>query len=100
MMGKIDSVEIPIGRPVYKDDIQIEMGAFMGPQRGGYRYWNDEYGKHPEDPEDGWTDCITEKHLKDYMDCGFTFAYLEEDGWYDWDHLARKYVTAFEESDL
>ena len=79
---------------------QIEIGAFMGPRRPGHQYWNREYGKHPDDPTEGYRSFITEKDFQDYMDCGFTFAYLEEDGWYDYDYINRKQVDKFEDSGL
>jgi hypothetical protein len=79
---------------------QIEIGAFMGPRRPGHQYWNGEYGKHPDDPKEGYRSFITEKDFQDYIDCGFTFAYLEEDGWYDYDYINRKQVDKFEDSSL
>ncbi len=91
---------IPKGIPKYADDCQIEIGAFAGLRRAGYRYWNNEYGKHPEDPEGGWKGYLREQDFQDYLAAGFTFALPEGDGWYDYNELKQIEVDDFKESDL
>lgn len=91
---------IPEGIPQYADDCQIELGCFACMRRGGYRYWNQKYGIHPEDPEGGWKGYLREQDFNDYKDAGFTFAISEGDGWYDYDELKQAWVENFEQSDL
>lgn len=91
---------IPKGIPCYADNCQIEIGSFAGLRRAGYRYWNNEYGKHPEDPEGGWKGYLAEQDFKDYLAAGFTFALPEGDGWYDYNEVKQITVDDFKESDL
>lgn len=91
---------IPEGIPSYPDDRYIELGSFAGLRRAGYRYWNNEYGKHPEDPEGGWKGYLREQDFKDYLAAGFTFALPEGDGWYDFNEVKQIFVDDFKESDL
>lgn len=93
-------LNVPDGAPSYEDDEYIELAAYMGPRRGGYRYWNGVYGEHPEDPAGGWDSFITEKDFQDYIDAGFTYALPEGDGWYDYNYELNQSVSTFEESDL
>lgn len=94
------SLNVPEGTPIYEDDEYIELAAYMGPRRGGYRYWNGEYGTHPDDPEGGWDSFINEQSFKDYMDAGFTYVLSEGDAFYDYDYDLGQSVTKFEDSDL
>ena len=71
------------GIPTYEDDIQIELSAYCGPRRAGYRNFNNSLGSHPDDPAGGWEGWITEKDFQDYMDCGFTYLMSEYDAIYD-----------------
>ncbi len=95
-------LNVPEGAPTYADDEYIELAAYMGPRRGGYRFWNGVYGEHPEDPAGGWDSFITEKDFQDYIDAGFTYVLSEGDGWYDHTYKSNKNqsVGTFEESDL
>lgn len=91
---------IPDGRPQYEDDRQIEIGSFAGPRKEGYRFWNGEYKKHPEDPKEGWKSYVTEKDLQDYMEAGFTFALSEGDAWYDYNAKEGRKVEDYREADI
>lgn len=93
-------LNVPDGVPNYEDDEYIELAAYMGPRRAGYRFWNGVYGEHPEDPAGGWDSYITEKDFQDYIDAGFTYVLSEGDGWYDYNVEARQEVSNFKESDL
>lgn len=86
--------------PQYSENRSIEIGAFAGVRRPGYRYWNGKYGKHPDDPIGGWKSYLTEENFKDYLAAGFTFALSEGDGWYDYDEVKQIKVDNFKESDL
>lgn len=88
------------GTPTYEDDRQIEMGAYSGPRIGGYRYWNGRYGEYEGDPNGGWKGWITEEAFQDYIDCGFTYLFAQQDGLYDFNTEQQKTVTDFKESDL
>lgn len=93
-------LNVPDGAPTYEDDEYIELAAYMGPRRGGYRFWNGVYGEHPEDPAGGWNSFITEKDFQDYIDAGFTYVLSEGDAWYDYNNELKQSVSTFEESDL
>lgn len=97
---KSTKLNVPDGKPVYEDDEYIELAAYMGPRRGGYRFWNGVYGEHPEDPAGGWDSFITEKDFQDYIDAGFTYVLSEGDGWYDYNSELKQSVSTFEDSDL
>ena len=100
--SKDKELEVKEGTPSYADDKQIELAAYCGPRREGYRYWKGEYGKHPEDPAEGWEGWITREAFQDYLDCGFTYLFPEQDGAYDGSFKNGKYkeVSSFEKSDL
>lgn len=95
-------LEVKEGTPTYADDKQMEMAAYCGPRREGYRYWGGVYGKHPDDPVEGWEGWITREAFQDYIDCGFTYLFPEQDGAYDATYKNGKYktVTNFKDSDL
>ena len=97
---RVSSLTVPEGEPVYEDDEYIELAAFMGPRRAGYRYWNGQYGADKRDPAGGWNSFITEKDFQDYIDAGFTYVLSEGDAWYDYDYDKNRSVTKFEDSDL
>ena len=78
-----EELKVAAGTPGYADDKFIEMAAYCGPRRAGYRFWNGEYGKHKGDPEGGWDSFISEQSFRDYMDCGFTYLMAEMDAPYD-----------------
>ncbi len=71
------------GVPSYEDDKQIELAAYAGPRRAGYRNYNEVLGAHPDDPVEGWEGWITEEGFQDYVDCGFTYLLPEYDAFYD-----------------
>lgn len=71
------------GTPSYEDDVQIELAAYAGPRRAGYRNYNEVLGAHPNDPAEGWEGWITEEGFQDYIDCGFTYLLPESDAMYD-----------------
>ncbi len=71
------------GIPTYKDDVQIELSAYSGPRKAGYRNFNNNPGSHPDDPEGGWEGWITEEAFQDYKDCGFTYLLADFDAMYD-----------------
>ena len=71
------------GMPSYEDNKQIELAAYAGPRRAGYRNYNGVLGAHPGDPKEGWEGWITEKGFQDYIDCGFTYLLPEYDAFYD-----------------
>lgn len=98
----VDSVDLQELRLNLVGAAEIELAAYCGPRRGGYRYYIDndnddgsdgnydgnnnvaaEYGTHPEDPEGGWEGWITEKDFQDYLNCGFTHLLPEQDALYD-----------------
>lgn len=93
-------LKVTAGTPTYEDDKQLEMAAYCGPRRSGYRYWNGTYGNHPEDPEDGWEGWITKEDFQDYMDCGFTYLMSELDAPYDYNFSINSETDSFEGSDL
>lgn len=97
---ELEPIEVTAGTPSYADDKQIELSAYCGPRRAGYRYWNGVYGEHPEDPAGGWDGWITEEAFRDYLDCGFTYVLSEYDALYDYDYDKQTSVTDFEDSDL
>lgn len=78
-----EELEVAAGTPSYADDKFIEMAAYCGPRRSGYRFWNGELGKHKGDPEGGWEGWINEEAFQDYIDCGFTYLMAERDAPYD-----------------
>lgn len=104
------------------EEEQIELAAYCGPRRGGYRYYwdndNDDgsdgdndysanmegeavYGAHPKDPKGGWEGWITEKDFQDYLNCGFTYLLPEQDGLYDFTYAGGvRPVDNIYESDL
>lgn len=117
---KVDGVDLQELQLQLIDAAEIELAAYCGPRRGGYRYYcdndNDDgsdgdyegnktteilYGTHPEDPEGGWEGWITEKDFQDYLNCGFTHLLPETDAAYD-RHFAEveNPVYTFYESDL
>ena len=71
------------GVPSYEDDKQIELAAYAGPRRAGFRNYNNVLGAHPDDPKEGWEGWITEEGFQDYIDCGFTYLLPEYDAFYD-----------------
>lgn len=78
-----ESLNVTEGTPVYEDDKQIELSAYCGPRRAGYRYYNGELGAWDEDPEGGWDSFIDEKNFQDFIDCGFTYLMAESDAPYE-----------------
>ena len=60
---ELEPIEVTAGTPNYADDKQIELSAYCGPRRAGYRYWNGYYGEHPEDPKEGWNGWITKEDV-------------------------------------
>lgn len=78
-----EELEVKEGVPTYKDDVQIEMAAYSGPRRAGYRNFNNAPGTHPEDPEGGWPGWITKEDFLDYKECGFTYLLADYDAMYD-----------------
>lgn len=97
-----NELTVTAGTPSYTDDKQIELAAYCGPRREGYRYWGGEYGAHPDDPAGGWDSFITEQAFQDYIDCGFTYMFPEIDAAYDRVHKngQMQSVNSFEDSDL
>lgn len=85
------SLNVPDGVPTYEDDEYIELTAFMGPPRPGYRAWGEVREGHPDDLEKPWGNFFTEKNFQDYKDAGFTFLLSE---------CAASYQLDFEGSDL
>lgn len=98
--GSEASLEVPSGTPSYTDDKQIELAAYCGPRRGGYRYWNGVYGEYEGDPQGGWDGWITEEGFQDYIDCGFTYLMAEMDAPYDYNYARNQSVDDFQSSDL
>lgn len=97
---ELEPIEVTAGTPSYADDKQIEISAYCGPRRAGYRHWNGFYGEHPEDPAGGWDGWITKEAFQDYLDCGFTYVLAEGDGLYDYNFERRASVDNFKDSDL
>lgn len=117
---KVDAVDLQELRLQLIDAAEIELAAYCGPRREGYRYYMDndnddgsdgnfdgnvnveyEYGTHPEDPEGGWEGWITEKDFQDYVNCGFTYLLPEQDANYDFSYADGATPTDnFYESDL
>lgn len=95
-----ESLEVTAGTPVYEDDAYIELAAYCGPRRGGYRYWNGVYGEYEQDPAGGWDGWITKEAFQDYIDCGFTYLLTEQDAAYDYNYQKEQSVSEFEKSDL
>ena len=97
-----DKLEVKEGIPTYEDNQQIELAAYCGPRREGYRFYNGEYGDHPDDPAGGWSGWWTEKDFQDYVDCGFTYLLPEADAFYDYTYADGKSdkVNNFQDSDL
>lgn len=95
-----EPLNVTAGTPVYEDDTYIELAAYCGPRRGGYRFWNGYYGQYEKDPAGGWDGWITEEAFRDYMDCGFTYLLTEQDAMYDYSFKKEKAVTEFKDSDL
>lgn len=80
---EVEELIVKEGVPSYEDDVQIELSAYSGPRKAGYRNFNNAPGTHPEDPEGGWEGWITEEAFRDYMDCGFTYVLADYDAKYD-----------------
>ena len=99
---KGDSLVVKEGIPTYEDNQQIELAAYCGPRRGGYRFYNGEYGIHPNDAPGGWDGWWSEQDFQDYIDCGFTYLLPEADAFYDYTYTNGKNQKAneFEDSDL
>lgn len=119
---KVDEVDLKELRLQFVDAAKIELAAYCGPRREGYRYYVDndnddgsdgnydgnvnvepEYGTHPEDPKEGFTGWITEKDFQDYKNCGFTYLLPEQDALYDFTYnndVEPTPVSVFERSDL
>lgn len=76
-------LKVTAGTPTYEDNKQIELSAYCGPRRGGYRWYNDVLGAWKEDPEGGWDSFIDEKNFQDFIDCGFTYLMAEKDAPYE-----------------
>ena len=97
-----EELKVTAGTPSYEDDKQIELAAYCGPRREGYRYWNGTYGTHPDDQAGGWEGWMTEEDFQAYIDCGFTYLLPETDAAYDHTYKNGKNQKAnsFEESDL
>lgn len=93
------NLEVASGTPTYEDNQQMEMAAYCGPRRSGYRYWNGVYGEYEGDPEGGWDSFITKEAMQDYMDCGFTYVMAETDAPYD-AGVSTQTPKNFEESAL
>lgn len=81
--GTQSTSSVPSGVPVYNDDKQIELAAYNGPRRNGYRFYNGVYGADTQDPSGGWNSFITRQNFQDYIDCGFTYLLPESDAYYD-----------------
>lgn len=95
-----EPLKVTAGTPTYEDDKQIELAAYSGPRRAGYRYWNGYYGQNKEDPNGGWEGWITKEDFQDYLDCGFTYLMAETDGLYDYNYEKEQRVSEFKDSDL
>lgn len=95
-----EPLEVTAGTPNYEDDKYIELAAYCGPRRGGYRYWNGYYGEYEGDPAGGWDGWITREAFQDYIDCGFTYLLAEQDASYDYNFMKEQSVNEFEKSDL
>lgn len=93
-------LEVTAGTPVYEDDTYIELAAYCGPRRAGYRFWNGYYGEYDKDPKEGWDGWITKEAFQDYMDCGFTYLLPEQDAMYDYSFKKERGVSDFKDSDL
>lgn len=93
-------LKVASGTPTYEDDKYIELAAYCGPRRAGYRYWNGYYGEYEGDPAGGWDGWITEEDFQDYIDCGFTYLLAETDASYDYSFAKERSVDRFEDSDL
>ncbi len=112
----VDDVDFKELRLNLLEEEQIELAAYCGPRRGGFRYyWKNnytddfslnlgedyQYGAHPKDPVGGWEGWITEKDFQDYLNCGFTYLLPEQDGLYDCTYSdSVNSVDNFYESDL
>lgn len=94
------AANVKAGTPSYADDRQIELAAYCGPAREGYRFYNGAYGKDPSDPDGGWNSFITQQNFQDYKDCGFTYLMSEGDAYYDYNYGKNKSVSSFKDSDL
>lgn len=97
--GQTENIEVTEGTPSYEDDKQLELFAYCGPRRGGYR-WEVNGEHHPDDPQGGWNSFITEKDFQDYVDCGFTFLFAEGDAPYDYNCEKGVTVSNFADSSL
>lgn len=71
------------GVPSYADDEEIQLAAYAGPRRAGYRNYNGVIGGHPDDPAEGWEGWITEEAFQDYVDCGLNYLLPEFDALYE-----------------
>lgn len=69
-------------RPVYVDDRSIPLTAYMGPRRGGKRFWYGKYGEHPNDPAEGYPSFFTDQVFEDYKNAGLTFLMPEGDAYF------------------
>lgn len=78
-----ENLKVTAGTPTYEDDKEIELSAYCGPRRAGYRYYNGELGAWKGDPDGGWDSFIDEKNFQDYIDCGFTYLMPEMDAEYE-----------------
>lgn len=89
------------GRAVYKDDRRIEMTAYMGPRRGGKRFFNESYG-NPRDPKAGYDEFWTDQVFRDYKDAGLSFLMPEGDAFFGARLSCKGYAEEpnFEKSDL
>ena len=88
--------------PGYVDDRRIQMTAYMGPRRRGWRFWNQQYGKNPKDPAEGYPGFITDEVFEDYKNAGLSFLMPEGDAFFEQDITERGsvYQPDFCSSDL
>ncbi len=82
------------GIPTYEDNCQLEIGAYSGPAKADYDYWDPDLGI--SDPvREGFASNINKKEFQSYKDAGFTFMLTEYNADYD-----SSPTRNFTESDL
>lgn len=84
----------PLGIPMYEDNKQIEMAAYMGPRKAGMTWYVNgvSQGKHS-------VDFINDFEFKRYKAAGFTYLIAEQDAAYGSDNLAT-YMRLAKDNDL
>lgn len=69
-------------KPTYSDDCRMNMTAYLGPRRGGKRFFGGIYGVNPRDPQETYPSFICDDVFQLYKDAGFNFVMPEGDAYY------------------